>query len=299
MSSFTTCGKGDCDEEVFSYSQEVMTPIQCFELLYSGEIVNFIVDMTNTYALQRNHTLNVASEEIRVYISILLFTGYLTPKYMRIRPTLGVIDFSKFSNIFIFVIVYPYHRTTNLLKYENILQNVSANFKRAGSSHISIDETIVPYFERHGTKQHIHGKPITFGYKLWSAATRHGYLVNCELDQCASGASLKMQSDFGLGAGVVLELHELPQELGPSYIYFDNCFAGLPLLKYLRDQNIGGTETVRENRLENCKLPNSKDMKKEPRIKHQMELLLLNGMTTVLLPFHPTFTGWSPSQKWI
>nr|XP_013189923.1 unnamed protein product [Amyelois transitella] len=58
--------------------------------------------------------------------------------------------------------------------------NFVANFKRAA---ISIDETIVPYFGRHGTKQHIHGKPIRFGYKLWSAATRHGYLVSCELYQ--------------------------------------------------------------------------------------------------------------------
>lgn len=39
------------------------------------------------------------------------------------------------------------------------------------------------------------------------------------------------------------------------------------ILKYLRQQNVGGTGTIRENRLENCNLPNSKDMKKEPRGK--------------------------------
>ncbi|CAG4943784.1 unnamed protein product [Parnassius apollo] len=49
--------------------------------------------------------------------------------------------------------------------------------------------------------------------------------------------------------------------------FCDNFFTGLPLIKYLRDQNIGGTGTVRDNRLENCKLPNSKEMKKEPRGK--------------------------------
>lgn len=52
------------------------------------------------------------------------------------------------------------------------------NFGLISSSHISIDETMVPYYGRHGTKQHIHGKPIRFGYKLWSAATRNGYLVH-------------------------------------------------------------------------------------------------------------------------
>ena len=32
---------------------------------------------------------------------------------------------------------------------------------------ISIDESMIPYFGRHGTKQYIHGKPIKFGYKMW------------------------------------------------------------------------------------------------------------------------------------
>ena len=72
-----------------------------------------------------------------------------------------------------------------------------------------------------------------------------------------------MQNEFGLGAAVILELHaRLPQELG---LYFDNFFTGLPLLTYLREQNAGGTGTIRENRLQNCNLPNAKDMKKEPR----------------------------------
>ncbi|CAG5041979.1 unnamed protein product [Parnassius apollo] len=141
--SITTCGKGDRDEEVFAHLQEEMTPVQCFELLYSDELISYVVEMSNLYALQRNHTLNGAS-----------------------------------------------------------------------------------------------------------------------------GPSLKMQSDLGLGAAVVLELHErLPQELGPYNLYFDNFFTGLPLIKHLREHNIGGTGTVRENRLENCKLPNSKEMKKEPRGK--------------------------------
>ncbi|XP_055910542.1 piggyBac transposable element-derived protein 3-like [Eupeodes corollae] len=78
---------------------------------------------------------------------------------------------------------------------------------------------------------------------------------------------------MGLGAAVILELHSrLPPELGPYNLYFDNYFTGFPLLKYLRDQNVGGTGTVRENRLENCKLPSCKEMRKKPRgeLCHQM-----------------------------
>lgn len=150
--------------------------------------------------------------------------------------------------------------------FELLVANFTTNFDKASSSHISIDETIVPYYGRHSTKQHIHGKPLRFGYKIWSAATAQGYLVNCELYQGASGPSLKLQSEYGLGAAVILELHSrLPQEIGPFNLYFDNFFTGLPLLNYLHEHNIGGTGTIRENRLENCSLLNSKDMRKKPR----------------------------------
>ena len=282
---FTSCGKGDRDEEVFTNSQEVMSAVECFELLYNDDIIKFIVDMTNLYALQRNHTLNVTCDEIRVYIAILLLTGYLTPKYMRMLWEVKSDTHNKLvassirRNRFFEIQQYlhlcdstslpPNDKFGKVREYFTKLNaTFTAHFKKAGSSHISIDETIVPYYGRHGTKQHIHGKPIRFGYKLWSAATRQGYLVNFEPYQGASGPGLKMQSDLGLGAAVIIELHSrLPEELGPYNLYFDNFFTGLPLLKYLREQNVGGTGTVRENRLENCNLPNSKDMKKEPRGK--------------------------------
>ena len=51
------------------------------------------------------------------------------------------------------------------------------NFEKVFSREIAIDETMVPYYGRHSCKQHIHGKPIRFSYKLWSACTRAGYLV--------------------------------------------------------------------------------------------------------------------------
>ena len=35
---------------------------------------------------------------------------------------------------------------------------------------ISIDESMVPYYRRHGCKQYIQNKPVKFGYKLWVAA---------------------------------------------------------------------------------------------------------------------------------
>ena len=39
--------------------------------------------MSNRYASQKNHSLNVSLEERKVYITILLLTGYITPKNIR------------------------------------------------------------------------------------------------------------------------------------------------------------------------------------------------------------------------
>ncbi|GBP60207.1 PiggyBac transposable element-derived protein 2 [Eumeta japonica] len=102
------------------------------------------------------------------------------------------------------------------------------------------DITLLPPGElywRHGTN--IHGKPILFGYKFWSAPIRHGYLINCELYQGATGPTLIQQSDYGLGSTVLLELYSrLPENLGPYN---------------------------RENRLKNCNLMAAKEIKKKPR----------------------------------
>ena len=40
---------------------------------------------------------------------------------------------------------------------------------------VSIDESMVPYYRRHGCKKYMQSKPLKFGYKLWVAATTHGF----------------------------------------------------------------------------------------------------------------------------
>ena len=50
-----------------------------------------------------------------------------------------------------------------------------------------IDESMIPYFGRHGAKQFISGKPIRFGYKMWALTTPSGYLSQIEPYQGARG----------------------------------------------------------------------------------------------------------------
>ena len=60
-----------------------MNMVHIWESIFTDEIVNLLVDMSNRYASQKNHLLNVSPQEIKVYIAILLLTGYNTPKNIR------------------------------------------------------------------------------------------------------------------------------------------------------------------------------------------------------------------------
>ena len=48
------------------------------------------------------------------------------------------------------------------------------------SPNISIDETIIKYYGKHGSKQFIRRKPIRFGFKTFSLASPGGFLYHAE-----------------------------------------------------------------------------------------------------------------------
>jgi hypothetical protein len=150
--------------------------------------------------------------------------------------------------------------------------------------------------------QHIHGKPIRFGYKLWSAATRNGYLITFEPYQGAKSAQLKYQEDVGLGAAVILEMESrLPKKLGPYNLYFDNFFTGLPLLTSLTERGCGGTGTIRENRLQKCPLTPSNTLKKKKRgcfsFKVDKKLLVLKWHDNSIVSLASNCHGVIPIHK--
>ena len=206
--------------------------------------------MSNRYALQKNHSFNVSPEEMKVYIAILLLIGYITPKNIRMfwEVKLDVhnelVASATRRNRFLEIHQYL-HACDNLDLPENdklaklarcfVLLNSSFldNFKSlfSISRDVSIDETMVPYCGRHSCKQHIHGKPIRFGYKLWSACTASGYLTQFIPYQGSKTSQLPRQQSLGLGAAAFLQLlSTLPNQAIQSYsLYFDNFFAGLPL----------------------------------------------------------------------
>ena len=95
---------------------------------------------------------------------------------------------------------------------ESCLQNFNPE------KNVSIDESMVPYYGRHGCKQYIQNKPVKFGYKLWVSATLLGHAI--QFYPCA-GKDDNYNKDIGLGDSVVMTLMSItnsPQfELPCSY----------------------------------------------------------------------------------
>ena len=117
------------------------------------------------------------------------------------------------------------------------------------SQKLSIDEAMVPvpYFGKHSAKIYIKGKPIRFGYKIWSLCGEDGYPYKMNI---YSGKNSSQLSDESLGQRVVLNLLELVTNLSePKYheVSFDNFFS-TELLKLLSDQEFIATGTIRESR---------------------------------------------------
>ena len=88
-----------------------------------------------------------------------------------------------------------------------MFDSLNSNFKKYfTTNNYSIDETMIPYYEKHGTKQFIRGKPIPFDFKLWCLASPDEYLFHAE-PYCGSNTKPK-ETGLGQGADIVLGLIE-------------------------------------------------------------------------------------------
>ncbi|XP_046401626.1 piggyBac transposable element-derived protein 3-like [Ischnura elegans] len=186
-------------------------------------------------ALQNFRNLNITAAEMKVFLGILILSGYNNVPSKR--------DYWDSSGDL------PMFRP---------------------EEHLDFDECMIEYFGRHPCKQFLRGKPIRFGYKVWSLNTTAGYLVNFDVYQGRNPASnSEYEKMVGKCAAPLLQmLDEIPQEKkNLAYkLYFDNLFTGFELLKELRSRGYGATGTIRENRIpKDCPIMPSKEIRNKQR----------------------------------
>lgn len=274
-------------ESNFNDCREV-PPHELFERFYDDELLQHICDCTVRYSvLHLGKPITIDVDELRAFIGILLVTGYNTVSSYRaywnngddlrnemIYKTMRRNRFEEILRALHFEpdLHAPENNKDKLWKLRPIMDHLKANFLKNfhPTRNLSYDESMIAYYGKHGCKQFIKGKPIRFGYKVWSLCTSSGYLVNFEIYQGNNPRAKKVYEDrFGkCSAPLVSMIDDFSDEVKglPFSFFFDNLFTGFPLLAYVKARGYNATGTMRENRIvASCPITSKQKFKKKKR----------------------------------
>ena len=256
------------------------SPTTLFELFFDDELCNDIVSQSVLYAQQKgDHTFRFSVEELKVFLGILILSGYhpLPRRRMYWSPDEDIgcaavqkaLSRRKFESQMKYLHLADNTRLPANDRYGKLrpyFYKVNKNFLKnfVVEQRLSVDESMVKYFGHHPGKQFLKGKPIRFGYKLWSLCTPKGYLIQFDPYQGAGRSKIEIAPHLGLGGSVVKHLvSTLPKN--PYIVYTDNFFTSITLLEELATMGVGLTGTIRANRTQGCPLTPPDRMKKNPR----------------------------------
>ena len=181
-----------------------------------------------------NHTFTLSTDEMRVFIGILLLSGYCSVSRGRmywesaLDASNQLVINSMRRNRFEEIRKY-FHAADNLqvekedrfAKVKPLLNVMNKNTLSYGSSvsssDVSIDASKVPYYGRHPTKQFIRGKSIRWGYGVWVAANLIGYVFALEmyLGKYGTENDKEYKKLVGLGGSVVLNFIDTMEQEYP------------------------------------------------------------------------------------
>ncbi|XP_031343006.1 piggyBac transposable element-derived protein 2-like [Photinus pyralis] len=258
--------------------------IQIFEKLFDEQVVNLLVEQTNKYATaSNNHSFQVTGEEIKIFVGVLLFSGYHKLPRARLYWCLdedvnvpfvsNCISRNRFEEIKKYIHLADntqIDRSDKMYKVRPLMNLLNNKFQQFGIFHecLSIDEAMVRYFGHHSAKQFIKGKPVRFGYKDWMLCSSSGYCYAFDTYCGAKPTNSEVEiprSTLPLGSQVVIDLLKVLKEPTDHIVFFDNYFTSYDLLTTLRGNGVRATGTVRENRTKKCPILPSAQMKKKDR----------------------------------
>ncbi|XP_049947571.1 piggyBac transposable element-derived protein 3-like [Schistocerca serialis cubense] len=174
-----------------------LTLKEMFEELMNENIYEFIVKETVRYAVNMKNMQDfiLTVEEVKVFVGFLLFAGYhklpAEKLYWSQDEDVGIpiiktaMSRNKYQKLKTWL-----HFQDNDLDNENkhnhgfkirpLLKMINESLQKfvLSEENLSIDEMIDKYYGRSGLKQFIRGKPIRFGYKLWSLCGASGTFLN-------------------------------------------------------------------------------------------------------------------------
>ena len=269
----------DPDPEIEEKLASCQTAYDYYKLFSTDAWVDLIVYQSKLYAVQKGAEAKVnvlTHDTFRTFEGFLLHTGYHTVPQRRMvwetmqdcynpliaesirRDTVDTwIQFLHFRDNSR-VDDDSYYKVCPIF---NILNQGRSVFLGRETGRYSVDEVMIPYFGKHSSKQFIRGKPVRYGYKIWSLCSSDGCGLSFE-PYCGRHTRI---DDAGMGQGpnVVLEMVKKTNLEPGAEVYMDNLFTSFPLLNRLSKMKIAGTGTVRMNRLYRVPIMKKKEFEKK------------------------------------
>jgi hypothetical protein len=164
--------------------------IQFFRLFFDDEVFKFIQKETAAYSGEFVHMA-----ELEAVFGVLLASGVnqvprrrdywsnnSTLRNPAIADAIGVRRFEEIFPKLHFMPLKVKPGEDKFVKVRALLDLLNKRFMSNGTSScsFSVDESMVPYFGRHGCKQFIKGKPVRFGFKMWVCASPTGYVFHLQ-----------------------------------------------------------------------------------------------------------------------
>lgn len=264
--------------------------------------MDLIRDETNLYSVQKDASrpINVTSQEIRQFIGIIYFMSiihlpnvrmYWSEKYgyTHIRETMTLKRFELLRETLHFndnskMIPYGQPNFDRLYKIRPIIEKLNCNFARVPfEQHLSVDEQMCSTKARCGLRQYLPDKPHKWGFKLFVICGVSGYGYKFEVYSGQENICADGETELVASSNVVVRLaREIP--INQNYrLFFDNYYTSLPLIEFLSHRGILALGTVRRNRIPNCKLPEEKQLKRQPRGTSVEQVASYNGIDISLV----------------
>ena len=247
------------------------SPLEVFELFFSDDLLDMIVEESNRYAAQvmgnerYREWRKITKEEVKAFFgfSILMGIDHLPSvddywskdpllHYAPIADRIPRWRFRELSRSLHFVDNDhlaprgdPAH--DRLGKVRPLIDHLSSKFEALyePSMNVAVDEAMIKFQGRSSLKQYMPKKPIKRGIKVWVLGdSSNGYFSRFDIY-----TGRKEDREVGLGAYVVKKLTEGLKDKH-HHVFFDNYFTSFRLLEDLEKDGIYGCGTARRDRKE-------------------------------------------------
>ena len=247
--------------------------VEFFHLFFTVEMINDICSHTNSYANEQivagshwSYTQSDGSwkdttpDEVNRLIALLIYMGLVRignrDKYWSIKSLYNglwasaIMSRTRFSALMALLhVVDPGAETPGekLQKVESFIDYFKSRCLGLyqPKQQLAVDERMVKSRHISGIRQYNKDKPTKWGIKLWVLAdSSNGYTV--DFNVYIGKAAGRDISQHGLGYDVVVRLMEPFLNQG-YHLYIDNFYTSSALVKYLFEQGVPTTGTIREN----------------------------------------------------